>query len=281
MSRVEGAYKSSKAVDEYIKERERFGWRLRGERAVVFGEIKTGDTVLDLCCGPGLVAKVVKETVGDSGKVVGIDISEDFVKHAQEFCGGVNTVFKTGNVENLDQIVEDQRFDAVLLLASWLWIEDKKKLLDQVKSHLKPDGKFVLSLSSDNLDDQKTNEFYWKYRENLKKQICEAFPKTNLSYFDNLPVINKDFIDAVTNQVSQCGYRLKSNYEVERVLSLDDKIFIYENPARTEWVGDFPPETRLSIIKKALNDTAGEIEDLRFIKRHTHYLVFGLHESDD
>lgn len=234
-------YLIPEAVTNYIDERNRFGWRLRGERAVKFTKIKEGDSVLDLCCGPGMVTKVLSEAVGLKGKVLGIDISEDFIKYAKTFCGESNTFFITGNVENLNEHLGDQKFDSSVILASWFWIKNKEKLCGQVKNHLKPDGRFLVSISSDNLNDSKTRDFYWTYRDKLKDAVSEASPSKDLSYFNNLPVMNDSFIDGVISQVVGCGFFLQSQNEVERQLTLKDKLFTYNNPARTEWVGDFPP----------------------------------------
>lgn len=273
-------YSVPDAVTNYINERNHFGWRLRGERAVRFANIKKGDSVLDLCCGPGMVTKVINETVGLDGKVVGVDTSKDFIDYAKRFCNRNNAFFIKGNVENLGRYLDYQKFDAAIILASWFWIKEKEKLCRQVKNHLKSDGKFLMSISSDNLDDLKTKEFYWAYRENLKNVILEMSPSTNLSYFENLPVVDSNFINETTTLVNGTGFYLWFQNEVGRVLTLEDKLFTYNNPARTEWVGDFSSDTRLSIIRRALSKTANKFEGPIIIKRHTFYLVFGLREKD-
>lgn len=267
-------YLVPKAVVNYIDERNYFGWKLRGERAVRFAGIKNGDAVLDLCCGPGMVTKVISNAVGSGGKVVGIDISKDFIDYANKFCNKGNVSFITGNVEKLDEIIEKQKFDAAIILASWFWIKEKNKLCAQVKKLLKPVGRFVISISSDNLNDAKTRKFYWVYRKKLKDVVLETYPLTDLSYFDKLPVLDDGFVNETKLLINGSGFKLKSQHEVERVLTLKDKLFTYNNPARTEWVGKFPPHKRLSIIKRAFKKTVDEIDDLSVIKRHTYYLVF-------
>jgi len=264
------------AVTHYIDERNHFGWRLRGERAVKFAGIKEGDSVLDLCCGPGMVTKVISEAVGPDGKVVGIDISRDFIKYAKTFCGESNAFFITGNVENLNKHLRNQKFDSAIILASWFWIKNKERLCGQVKNYLKPDGRFLVNISSDNLSDPKTRDFYWTYRAKLKDVILETSPLTDLSYFDNLPVVDSNFVDGIVTLVNGCGFCLQSQNEVGRLLTLEDKLFTYNNPARTEWVGNYSPDIRLAIIRQALNETANEISGFGAIKRHTYYLLFGL-----
>ena len=42
-----------------------------------------GARVLDLCCGPGLLTRLIKSTVGAEGEVVGVDLSEGMVTEAR------------------------------------------------------------------------------------------------------------------------------------------------------------------------------------------------------
>ena len=281
MMKNKRAYIDPVAVAEYIKERKHFNYKIRGERAIKYGKIRSGTTVLDLCCGPGLVAEVIKAKYENDVKIVGIDISDDFIKYARDNYGDRNTDFITGNVEDLDKIVGDQKFDSILLLASWLWIKNKEKVLSYISTLISPSGVFVISISSDDLNDPKTKDFYWKYRENLKAEIKDRDPLADTGYFQKLPVIDDNFINKVVKQITGCGFTLKSNNEESRILSPEDKLFTYNNPARTEWVGDFSPRIRLEIIKKALYKTAKEIKGFSCIKRHTYYLVFNksIHRS--
>jgi ubiquinone/menaquinone biosynthesis C-methylase UbiE len=267
-------YKTADAVTGYIDERMHFGWEIRGQRVVKFGGIKSGDDVLDLCCGAGMVSKTVRETIGPSGKIVGIDTSCDFIKYAKQFCNYKNCSFLVGDVENLDVILDKQKFDVAMLLASWFWIKDKDGLYRQIGKHLNEKGKFVLSLSSDNLEDETTTRFYWIFRKNLKKQVLTASPGTDLSYFDKLPVVDRGFVDKVIKQVEDCGLHLLSENEGRRDLDFDGKLYTYKTPARTEWVGDFAPDVRYEIIKNALMDTKEETGDSIIIKKHTYYLTF-------
>ena len=268
------AYKNPDAVTYYIKEREYFGWRPRGERAVKFAEIKPGDYVLDLCCGPGMVSKVIREFVGDKGKVIGIDISPKFIKYANQLCNYPNVSFFKGNVENFDTYTHAEKFDAIVLLASWYWIKNKDQLLKKIKLNLKPNGRLLISLSADNLKNPQTHQFFLHYRNNLKRVISETFPDIDPSYLDCLTTANEEYFDEIISQVCHEGYRLCSKNETKRQLTLADKLFTYENPARTEWVGNFSSKVRYQIIKDALTKTGSELKNLQTIERHTYYLEF-------
>ncbi len=269
-------YETTESVGAYIDERKHFGWELRGQRVVEFGGIKEGDHVLDLCCGAGMVAKTVREVVGSKGRIVGIDISKDFVQYARRFCNFENCSFVVGDVERLDEYLEGEKFDIAHLLASWFWIKDQSNLCRLVRKHLKPEGRFIPSISSDNLEDDTTRNFYWIYRANLKKQVRKLSPDKDLSYFDKLPVVDRKFVDGVIKQVESCGFKLLNENEGGRDLDYDGKLYTYKTPARTGWVGDFSPSVQYEIIKNALEETKKMTGEGIIIKKHTFYLTFGI-----
>ncbi|RWP09182.1 MAG: methyltransferase domain-containing protein [Mesorhizobium sp.] len=46
-------------------------------------ELSSGDRVLDIACGTGIVARVARERLGGAGFVVGIDVSADMLAVAR------------------------------------------------------------------------------------------------------------------------------------------------------------------------------------------------------
>lgn len=57
-------------------------WAFR-KRAVAALELRPGDTVLDLCCGTGLNFALLREAVGDTGRVVGVDATDGILDQAR------------------------------------------------------------------------------------------------------------------------------------------------------------------------------------------------------
>ena len=51
-------------------------------------KIKSGQKVLDLACGTGLVTKKILNRVGKNGEVYGIDSSNSALKIAKKWIGG-------------------------------------------------------------------------------------------------------------------------------------------------------------------------------------------------
>ncbi|MDW7731442.1 MAG: metalloregulator ArsR/SmtB family transcription factor, partial [Methanolobus sp.] len=68
------------------------------------GEIKEGDIVLDLGSGAGFDSFLAAKKVGDTGKVIGVDMTGDMIararKNAKEYGYG-NVEFRQGDIEDL------------------------------------------------------------------------------------------------------------------------------------------------------------------------------------
>src|SRR5687767_1653134 len=57
------------------------------------------DSVLDIACGTGIVARVAKERLGDTGHVVGIDVSADMLAVARTVAPDID--WREGNASSL------------------------------------------------------------------------------------------------------------------------------------------------------------------------------------
>ena len=71
---------------------------------VALSTIKEGDVVLDLGSGAGFDAFLAAKKVGNKGKVIGLDMSEEMIRKARENVkryGYQNVEFKLGDIENI------------------------------------------------------------------------------------------------------------------------------------------------------------------------------------
>src|SRR3977135_3028886 len=79
-----------------------------------YADMKEGMTVLDLGSGAGIDCFVASRHVGGSGKGIGIDITEEMIKKANENKAKVhaeNVEFRLGEIEDLP--VDDDSVDRV------------------------------------------------------------------------------------------------------------------------------------------------------------------------
>lgn len=110
------------------------------------GNIKEGDTVLDLGSGAGFDAFLASKKVGDSGKVIGVDMTEEMIKKSKENAekyGYKNTDFRLGDIEELP--IEDNSVDVIISNCVINLATNKDKVFSESFRVLKKDGKMFVS----------------------------------------------------------------------------------------------------------------------------------------
>jgi SAM-dependent methyltransferase len=110
------------------------------------GELRPGETVLDIGCGAGVDSILAARRVGPSGRVVGVDMTEEMVKKAKEnavAAGVTNTEFHTGDADRLP--VEDATVDVVISNGVFNLCLDKPKVLAEVFRVLRPGGRIQMA----------------------------------------------------------------------------------------------------------------------------------------
>ncbi len=111
-----------------------------------FAEINAGDTVVDLGSGAGNDVFVARQIVGESGKVVGIDMTPEMIEKAnanKAKLGFNNVDFKLGDIENLP--LENDMSDVVVSNCVLNLVPDKEKAFNEIYRILKPGAHFCVS----------------------------------------------------------------------------------------------------------------------------------------
>ncbi len=126
------------------------------------GEIKEGDVVLDLGSGAGFDCFLAAKKVGYSGKVIGVDMTEEMIEKARknaEQYGYKNVEFRFGDIEDLP--VDDNSVDIIISNCVINLAPDKLKVFKEAYRVLKTDGKMYVSdivLLEELTDEQKNDE---------------------------------------------------------------------------------------------------------------------------
>jgi arsenite methyltransferase len=109
-------------------------------------EIREGMTVLDLGSGAGFDAFLAWKKVGATGKVIGVDMTDDMLERARENAkklGATNVEFRKGQIEALP--VEDSTIDLVISNCVINLSTAKEKVFAEIARVLKPGGRFAVS----------------------------------------------------------------------------------------------------------------------------------------
>jgi len=111
-----------------------------------FVQIKKGDTVLDLGSGAGNDVFVARALVGETGRVIGVDMTTKMIEKARENAaklGHQNIEFKLGEIENLP--VSDETVDVVVSNCVINLVPNKEKVFAEIFRALKKGGHFSIS----------------------------------------------------------------------------------------------------------------------------------------
>jgi arsenite methyltransferase len=113
---------------------------------VALGEIREGDTVLDLGSGAGIDLLLAAKLVGPRGKVIGVDMTEAMIERARANAKAAGLT----NVDVLEGIIEDLPVDSdsIDLVISNCVINlspEKKRVFAELHRVLKVGGRFSIS----------------------------------------------------------------------------------------------------------------------------------------
>ncbi len=114
-----------------------------------FADLKPGETVVDLGSGAGIDAFLASKQVKNSGKVIGIDFTDDMLRKATSAAKEHrfnNVEFRKGDIENSIP-VEDNSVDAVISNCVINLTTDKVKTFKEVHRILKKDGEGRIIIS--------------------------------------------------------------------------------------------------------------------------------------
>jgi SAM-dependent methyltransferase len=108
--------------------------------------LQEGETVLDLGSGAGFDAFLAARAVGPSGRVIGVDMTDEMLEKARanaQRAGVTNVEFRKGYIEDLP--VADASVDAVISNCVINLVPDKAAVYREVARVLRPGGRMVIS----------------------------------------------------------------------------------------------------------------------------------------
>lgn len=107
--------------------------------------LKKGDSILDIGCGPGLWSTFLAEKIYPDGKVIGIDIDSEFISYAErnledKYKEIIN--FQEGDFSCLP--FADESFDMVFFGNCFAYVTQYDKILQEQKRVIKVGGRIAI-----------------------------------------------------------------------------------------------------------------------------------------
>jgi ubiquinone/menaquinone biosynthesis C-methylase UbiE len=107
--------------------------------------LRQGEIVLDLGCGPGFWAPMLADKVAPAGRVVGLDISKELLRHAETMARSSphrNSIeFREGTFYDLP--FPDQSFDFVFFGNCFMYVTDTDRALEEQLRVTRPGGRIA------------------------------------------------------------------------------------------------------------------------------------------
>ena len=106
------------------------------------GCLASGQRVLDVACGTGLVTLRAAALVGSNGAVIGIDLSEEMVVAARDKARTraiANVTFARMDAEEI--LFDADAFDVALCALGFMYVPDPEKAVVEMHRVLRPGGR--------------------------------------------------------------------------------------------------------------------------------------------
>jgi len=113
---------------------------------VALASLKKGETVIDLGSGGGIDCFLAAKKVGETGKVIGVDMTPAMIDKARENArkgNYKNVEFRLGEIENLP--IADNTADVMISNCVINLAPNKKRVFEEAFRTLKPEGRLMVS----------------------------------------------------------------------------------------------------------------------------------------
>jgi SAM-dependent methyltransferase len=111
-------------------------------RVAAAARIGTGQHVIDVACGTGVLARHVAGRAGGSGSVVGLDINDGMLAVARRKAP--NIAWRQGPAEALP--FDDDSFDAVVSQFGLMFFQDRRAAIQEMSRVLRPGGRLAVAV---------------------------------------------------------------------------------------------------------------------------------------
>ena len=125
-------------------------------------DVNSNDTILDVCCGNGLVTNHISKKCNS---IIGVDLSENLINFAKEKFS--NIPFHQSKAEEIAAVLENQQFDKIYLQFSFQYFDKPnqgEKVINEMLKVLKPNGLLFIG-------DIPNHQKLWHYYNSFAKRF--------------------------------------------------------------------------------------------------------------
>ncbi len=119
---------------------------IQSPRKIMGKYVKPGDTAVDLGCGGGFFAVELARMVGDSGRVIAVDLQQEMREFTRRLAvkKGVMERITLHQCQEKDIGLSDEKVDFALAFYMVHEVPDRDRFLKQVVELLNPEARFML-----------------------------------------------------------------------------------------------------------------------------------------
>lgn len=156
-------------------------------------DLKPGMDVADIGAGTGFYTMMFAEKVGPDGTVYALDIAENFVSYIEATAKelGLSNVIGVNNSPDSTDLDEDS-IDVVFLAHTYHHFEYPYKMLESIKSALRPEGMVVL-VEFERIEGV-TEKFVLRMVRAGKGTFTDEFINAGFEVIEEVPFTEKDYI---------------------------------------------------------------------------------------
>lgn len=168
-------------------------------------DLKQGESVLDVGCGPGFLLAEMADEVGSTGRIVGVDVSADMLALARSRCAAKKTIeLREANALSLP--FADQTFDAVVSTQVYEYVVEIATALKEAARVVRPGGRLLIVATDwessvwNSSDDARTARVLEAWREHgADSRLPRSLPKRlrdaglHLDRVAVIPIINLEY----------------------------------------------------------------------------------------
>jgi ubiquinone/menaquinone biosynthesis C-methylase UbiE len=108
--------------------------------------LREGDRILDVACGPGVVARLASQIVGETGAITGFDISHEMLDIARALPSLPGPVIDWREGDAMSLPFPSDTFHKVLCQQGLQFFPDQAKALQEMHRVLVPNGRVAVSV---------------------------------------------------------------------------------------------------------------------------------------